>query len=90
MKRPRTRFKFRDRRTGKVMTMNADRAGELMLGGLVSIYSLGCQMGLSEKSTAALLDVLREAVGKATPGALAAAYDNLSGADRDTLHRVLH
>lgn len=63
--------------TGKVIHLSADRAGELMIGGLVGILGLADQMKFSTKSTAALFGVLKEAVYHATPAALVAVYDRL-------------
>jgi hypothetical protein len=69
----------RDRATGRVVRIGADRAYELFIGGAVGLWSLSHQLKMPDKIAAALFLVLQEAVKVATPPALVAVHRSLGG-----------
>jgi hypothetical protein len=69
----------RDRKTGRVYKVGADRAYELFIGGVTGLWSLAHQLKMPDKIGAALLLVLSEGVKVATPKALLAVYRSLGG-----------
>jgi hypothetical protein len=71
------RYKSIDNKTGKVTTFGEVRAYELFIGGLVGFISLADQMKFAARHTAALFDLMKDAVYRAPPAALVAVYDKL-------------
>lgn len=79
MKARRKVVRAKNRRTGKVVELNEDRAYELFIGGLIGMWGLAIQMKLSDKAQAALFLAMHEGIKAATPKALVAVYHSLGG-----------
>lgn len=78
-------YTFENTETGKRRSLTEDEAGELVIGGLVGFISLVDQMKFSEVHIGALFALMKDAVNRCSPGALARVYERLGPPGADDL-----